>query len=110
MSLPGLWAPVLSVVVLFANIPQQSGYLTGAPVPDWLGLATAGGRDAIVLGDGCDMAAPGMNVVILDSNHMQVVDPLAGPLPGVCTLAGRMRMSDVPCARNPAGLCDVAFE
>jgi hypothetical protein len=103
-----MWAAL--VVVLFAVAPEQSGYLTGAPVPDWLGLATAGGRDAIALGDGCATAAPGMNVVILDSDHVQVVDPLAGPLPGACMLASRVRMSDVPCARNPAGLCDVAFE
>jgi hypothetical protein len=107
-SLPGLWAA--AAVVLFAGAPEQSGYLTGAPVPDWLGLATPGGRDAIVFGDGCDTAAPGLNVVILDSDHVQVVDPLTGPQPGACTLAMRVRMSDVPCARNPAGLCDVAFE
>lgn len=107
-SLPGLWAAV--AVVLFAAVPEQSGYLTGAPVPDWLGLATPGGRDAIVFGDGCDTAAPGLNVVILDADHVQVVDPLTGPQPGACTLARRVRMSDVPCARNPAGLCDVAFE
>ncbi|MBV9898103.1 MAG: hypothetical protein JO020_28440 [Chloroflexi bacterium] len=95
---------------LFTGAPEQSGYLTAAPVPDWLGLATAGGRDAIVLGDACDVAAPGVNVVIVDSDHVQVVDPLAGPLPGVCSVTRRMHMSDVPCARNPAGLCDVAFE
>jgi hypothetical protein len=108
MSVPGLWAAVAAV--LFASATDQSGYLTGAPVPDWLGLATAGGRDAIVLGEGCETAAPGVNVVILDSDHVQVVDPLAGPQPGACTLATRVRMSDVPCALNPAGLCDVAFE
>jgi hypothetical protein len=108
MSLPGLWAAV--AVVLFASAPEQSGYLTGAPVPDWLGLATAAGRDAIVLGDGCGAAAPGMNVVILDSDHVQVVDPLTGPSPGACTLVARVHMSDLPCTRDPAGLCDVAFE
>jgi hypothetical protein len=109
MSLPGLWAAVAAV--LFASAPELSGgYLTGAPVPDWLGLATAGGRDAIVLGEGCETAAPGVNVVILDSDHVQVVDPLAGLQPGACTLARRVRMSDVPCALNPEGLCDVAFE
>ena len=108
MSQPALWAAV--AVVLFASAPEQSGYLTGAPVPGWLALATDGGRDAIVIGDGCDTAAPGMNVVILDSDHVQVVDPLAGPWPEACTLARRVHMSDVPCARNPAGPCDVAFD
>jgi hypothetical protein len=106
-GLPGLLAS--AAVVLFAGV-EQSGYLTGAPVPDWLGLATTGGRDAIVLGDGCETATPGMNVVILDLDHVQLVDPLAGPQPGACTLAERMHISDVPCARNPAGLCDVSFE
>ena len=108
MKLTGLWAAL--VFFQLAMGPEESGYLTGAPVPDWLGLATAHGRDAIVLGDGCETAAPGMNVVILDSEHVQVVDPLTGPQPGACRLARRMHMSDVWCARNPAGLCDVAFE
>lgn len=108
MSLSALWAA--AVVVLFASGPEPSGYLTGAPVPDWIGLATAGGRDAVVLGDGCDTATPGMNVVMLDSHQVQLVDPLAGPLPGACRLASRVHMSDVPCAHNPAGQCDVAFD
>jgi hypothetical protein len=107
VSLPGLWAAAVAVALL---APENAGYLTGAPVPDWLGLATPDGRYAIVLGEGCEAAAPGVNVVILDSDQMQVVDPLDGPRPEACTLARRVRMSDVPCARNPAGLCDVAFE
>ena len=105
LSAFALW----SVVLLEAG-PEQSGYLTGAPVPDWLGLATTGGRDAIVLGEGCETAAPGVNVVILDSDHVQLVDPLVGPRPGACMLATRVHMSDTPCAHNSAGLCDVAFE
>lgn len=108
MSLLGLGTAV--AVVLFASGSEPSGYLTGAPVPDWLGLATAGGRDAIALGAGCETAGPGLNIIILDADHVQVVDPLAGPRPGVCTLAARVRMSEVPCARSPAGRCDVAFE
>lgn len=110
MSFVALCAAVSTSLLLSASPPDQSGYLTGAPVPDWLGLAITGGRDAIVLGDGCETAAPGLNVVILDPDHIQVIDPLAGPVPGVCTLTRRMRMSNVPCARNLAGLCDVAFE
>ena len=97
-------------VVLFSIALDQSGYLTGAPVPDWLGLATASGRDAVVLGDGCSAATPGTNVVLLDSDHVQIVDALTGPVPGACVVIRRVRMSDVPCARNPVGLCDVAFE
>lgn len=109
MRPPGLSA-VLLAGVLFAKAPEELGYLTGAPVPDWIGLATAEGRDAIALGDGCDAATPGMNVVLLDANHVMVVDPLTGPKAGACTLARRVHMSDVPCARSPVGLCDVAFD
>jgi hypothetical protein len=108
MTSPGVG--VVAAVALFAGALEPSGYLTGAPVPEWLGLATADGRHAIMLGAGCGAAAPGMNVVILDVDHVQIVDPLSGPFPGACTIISRMRMSDVPCARNPAGLCDVAFE
>jgi hypothetical protein len=121
MSVVPIWAAVAVVlfastpedsdaVVLFASTAEGSGYLTGAPVPDWLGLATADGRDAVVLGEGCETAVAGMNVVLLDFDHVQVVDPLAGPQPGACSFVRRLRMSDMPCARNPSGLCDVAFE
>ena len=99
----------IAVVLLAAGV-DQSGYLTGAPVPDWLALATAVGRDAVVLGDGCDVATPGMNVLMLDSDHLELVDPLVGPLPGACQLVRRLHMSDVPCAHNPQGQCDVAFD
>lgn len=102
-----VWA---AAVALFAQAAEQSGYLTGAPVPDWLGLATTSGRDAILLGDGCETATAGMNVIVLDSNHVQLVDPFHGPGPGSCTLVDRVHMSNVPCARDPASLCDVAFE
>jgi hypothetical protein len=100
----------IAAIFLLAMSAEQSGYLTGAPAAEWMGLATANGRDAIMLGDGCGPAGPGVNVVILDADHLQLVDPLTGPQPGTCTLAGRVHMSDVPCARNPAGLCDVAFD
>jgi hypothetical protein len=106
MTLLMVWASLL----LVANALGQSGYLTGAPVPGWLGLATDAGRDAVVPGAGCDSAAPGVNVVVLDPDHVQVVDPLAGLQPGTCALARRQHMSDSPCARNAAGLCDVAFD
>ena len=99
---------ILVVAMLFGV--EQYGYLTGAPVTDWLGLATVGGRDAVVLGNGCEAAAPGAKVVVLDEGHVLVVDAFAKFEPAVCTLARRVHMSDVPCARNPAGECDVAFD
>ena len=103
----GLW---VAAVVLFAPAVEQSGYLTGAPINDWLGLATTGGRDAIVLGEGCESAKAGANVIVLDWDHLQIVDPFTGPGQATCTLARRVHMSDVPCARDPLDLCDVAFE
>lgn len=109
MKFTSVWA-TLAFVLLTSAADQSSGYLTGAPVVDWIGLATASGRDAIVLGDGCDKAAPGVNVVILNAAQVQVVDPLLGVQPGACTVAQRIHMSDVPCATNAQGLCDVAFE
>jgi hypothetical protein len=87
----------------------QSGYVTGAPAPDWLGLATLGGRDAIQLGDNCGGVAPGLNVIVDDAGELQIVDPLRVPQPGVCQVLNAVHVSDVPCATNPAGECDVAF-
>ncbi len=95
----------------------QYAYVTGAPVPDWLGLATQSGRDAIRLGDGCTSVAPGVNVLeslaqVSDDEPidltLQVVDPVLGIQAEVCTVVQRLHMSDVPCARNAELVCDVA--
>ncbi len=85
------------------------GYITGAPVPNWLGLATPAGRDAIQLAAGCAAVTHGVNVVVLDDSALQPVDPITGPAPQVCTIVQRVHVSDVPCALNPAGECDVAY-
>jgi hypothetical protein len=90
-------------------MPEQTGYVTGAPLRDWLGLATTGGRDAVQLGDGCAGVVPGVNVVLDQAGDLQVVDPVTGLNPEVCAVVFRRHISDVPCATNPAGLCDVAF-
>ncbi len=91
----------------------QTAYITGAPIPYWLGLATPEGRDAIQLGSGCDGVVPGVNVVQLASEgsdpKLQVVDPILGLQSDLCLVIERRHMSDAPCAKNPAGLCDVAF-
>jgi hypothetical protein len=95
----------------------QHAYVTGAPVPDWLGLATQSGRDAIRLGEGFSGVAPGVNVLqeiaeVPDDEAvgltLQVVDPVLGVQAEVCTVIERLHMSDVPCARNADGVCDVA--
>jgi hypothetical protein len=83
--------------------------MTGTPLPDWLGLATTSGRDAVQLGDGCAGVLPGVNVVVEDSGHLQVIDPVRGVEPNVCEVNSRTHISDVPCATNAAGACDVAF-
>ncbi len=86
-----------------------AGYVTGAPVPNWLGLATLGGRDAILLGDGCGDVVPGVNVLVDEDGALQIVDPVRGVQADMCTLVQRVHMSDAPCAQNGAGVCDVAF-
>ena len=86
-----------------------AGYVTAAPVPDWLGLATPAGRDAIQLSAGCSAVVPGMNVLILDDDVLQPIDPIEGLMPKTCTLVQRVHMSDIPCARNAQAACDVAF-
>jgi hypothetical protein len=41
--------------------------------------------------------------------HLHVVDPIQGRVGDVCTVVFREHMSDVPCATNPDGWCDVGF-
>ncbi len=89
--------------------PDPNGYVTGSPVTDWLGLATSAGRDAIQLGDGCTGVVPGVNVVQDEAGDLQIVDPIRGIQPDRCVIINRLHMSDVPCARNAAGACDVTF-
>ena len=96
---------VAHALVLVAMV----GYVTGAPVPNWLGLATLAGRDAIQLGDGCQGVVPGVNVLVDADGALQVVDPVRGVQTGMCTLVQRVHMSDAPCAQNGVGVCDVAF-
>jgi hypothetical protein len=100
---------VVQAYVAFGVLPEQSGYVTGAPMLDWFGLATLGGRDAVQLADGCVGVKPGVNVVLDDSGDLQVMDPVVGLQPDQCVISRRVHMSDVPCATNPAGACDVAF-
>jgi hypothetical protein len=103
-------AVVVAAALLVAQVaPVADGYVTGAPVPEWLGLATLGGRDAIQLGDGCGDVVPGVNVIINGDGELQVIDPLRGPDSELCEVVNRVHMSDVPCATSGSGECDVAF-
>jgi hypothetical protein len=101
----------LAALVLVSQVaaPDAYGYVTGAPVPEWLGLATLGGRDAIQLGDGCADVVPGVNVVLDDNGELQVVDPIHGVGATPCEVLQRVHMSDVPCATSRTGVCDVAY-
>jgi hypothetical protein len=94
--------------LLFVGL-EPNGYITGAPIPSWLGLATLGGRDAIELGDGCGSVVPGVNVILDESGLMRVVDPMRGIDQDTCVIVNRLHMSDMPCATNQSGTCDVAF-
>jgi hypothetical protein len=100
---------VIGMAVALVLLSQASGYITSAPVPEWLGLATLGGRDAIQLGDGCGDVVPGVNVVMDDNGELRVIDPINGLDPLTCVVVNRVHMSDVPCATSRLGVCDVAF-
>ncbi len=82
--------------------PEASGYVTGAPVTQWLGLATLDGCDAIQLGDGCANVVPGVNVVRHDGGELEVVDPIEGVAPDTCPVLEQVHISDVPCATSPS--------
>jgi len=99
----------VAVLVWLQATPAASGYVTGAPVPEWLGLATLAGRDAIQLGEGCADVVPGVNVVVDEDGELQVVDPINGLRPSGCEVLNRIHVSDVPCATGRMGVCDVAF-
>jgi hypothetical protein len=99
----------IAIATLWMVPLEHTGYITGAPVPDWLGLATLDGRDAIQLGDNCDGVVPGVNVVLLDDGDLQLVNPPNGDTSEPCEVVTHLHMSDVPCARDPTGACDVAF-
>src|SRR5262249_32653521 len=91
------------------SAPPQTGYLTGAPVPDWFGLATLRGRDAIQISSTCRGVVPGVNVILRDGGELQVIDPISGVQPEACSILLQLHMPDVPCVQNAAGTCDVAF-
>jgi hypothetical protein len=93
---------------------EQQAYVTADPDrSDRVGLATQDGRYALVLGDGCDGAVPGVNVLMstdaAGSLVLQVVDPLLGLQDQTCSVVEQERMGDTPCGKNPAGECDVAW-
>jgi len=105
----GILAIASALVLVSQSSSEAYGYLTSAPIPEWLGLATLGGRDAIQLGDGCLNVVPGVNVLLDDGRELQVVDPIKGVQPTTCAVVQRIHMSDVPCATSQLGVCDVAF-
>jgi hypothetical protein len=100
---------VAALLVVSQVAPESHAYVTGAPVPLWLGLATLEGRDAIQLGDGCAEVVPGVNVLLDGHGNLQVVDPITGVQPMACEVRQRVHVSDVPCATSRLGVCDVAF-
>jgi hypothetical protein len=102
-------AAASAMLVLAQAAPGGQAYVTSAPAPEWLGLATLGGRDAIQLGEGCAGVVPGVNVVMDEDGELQVVDPINGIDPSACEVVNRVHVSDVPCATSRIGVCDVAF-
>lgn len=103
-------AIVLAMVVVAEARAEgaEQGYLGGAPNDGWLALWTLDGVYGVQLGDGCDGAVAGVNVLV-DGDQLQVIDPLQGLQDQVCTLTTRVKKGDVPCSTNPDGICDVAW-
>ncbi len=102
------WVVVLGLVPTLAFAQTDTAYITADPGrADHVGLATVDGRYSVALGAGCDDVVPGAQVVMDDTDHLQVVDPIQGLRPSVCEVAGSVQMSDVPCAQGPDGQCDV---
>jgi hypothetical protein len=114
--------------MLLATSPTdgQQAYVTANPArSDRLGLATQDGWYSIEPGEGCawlgpdagptgdpGVVQPGVNVLMHadgDALVLQVVDPLLGVQDAACPVAEWVRVSEQPCAKNPAGDCDVAY-
>ena len=107
-------ALLLTSAAVAAADGGQQAYVTFDPArSDRVGLATQDGRYALVLGDGCDGVAPGVNVLMSTDDAgglvLQVVDPILGLQDQACRVVDQKRMSDEPCRTNPAGACDVAW-
>jgi hypothetical protein len=103
---------VLAALAVAQEPLPQAAYVTAAPVPAVLGLATLNGRFAIRLEPGCESIVPGVNVLLVETPGdpwLQVVEPVHGVLPESCRVLHRQLMSDVPCGTNLDGACDVAF-
>lgn len=90
---------------------EQAGtpaYVTDSPITDWLALATPEGRWAIQFEDSCPIQ-PFVNVVVLGEPDDPDVQLVSDDGQQTCGLAGRMKASDLPCAENRLGLCDVWY-
>jgi hypothetical protein len=101
---------LLVIALLFVQtLELPSAYTTTVDVPDHLGLATTDGRFTIELGLGCDDLGPGMNVAYLPGSGGVASIQVAGG-DALCNVFVDGHTSDVPCAINDAGACDVAAE
>ena len=88
----------------------EQGYtLLADSTQDGLGLGLQDGTWEVWLGDGCDGVAAGQNVLVDRASWtLQVVD-VFGLEGGTCQVARSLQRNDVPCARNPDGVCDIGF-
>ena len=91
-----------------AQTATTSGYVTEAPNnPLWLALATPDGRWAIQLAGDCTAIVAEMNVTVEGRIDVDEDVQLVSAIGERCSLVESVRMSDVACARNTAGECDV---
>jgi hypothetical protein len=67
-------------------------------------VATQDGRYALTLGDGCDGAVPGVNVLMSSADAgslmLQVIDPILGVQNQTCSVVDQECMSTEPCSTN----------
>jgi hypothetical protein len=88
----------------------EQGYtLLADSTQDGLGLGLQDGTWEVWLGDGCGDVVAGRNVLVDRASWtLQVVD-VYGPEGGTCQVMRSVQRNDVPCARNPDGVCDIGF-
>ena len=100
---------LVALALLAQTLPGLQTYTTPDPVGiGQIGLAMPNGRFVVDLGPGCDGITPGENVE-LDAGSGDV-GSLVLEDGTLCNIYFVAALSDVPCATNDVGDCDVAFD
>jgi hypothetical protein len=89
----------------------EQGYTleTDSSQADSLGLGLQEGTWEVWLGTSCAGLEGGENVLVDRATWtLQVVD-VYGPEGDPCQVERVLQRNDVPCARNPQGVCDIGY-